>query len=75
VDKYAAEHSATLLRGGVFLDLRAIELDVSSRRSSNTAIQEGVSRNGRLDLVVHNAGHMVCGLAEASTPEAICRAV
>ena len=60
VEKYAAEHSVAL---------RAIELDVSSQRSSNAAIQEIVSKNGRLDVVVHNAGHMVFGPAEAFTPE------
>jgi NAD(P)-dependent dehydrogenase (short-subunit alcohol dehydrogenase family) len=60
VEKYAAEHSVAL---------RAIELDVSSQQSSNTAIQEIVSKNGRLDVVVHNAGHMVFGPAEAFTPE------
>jgi len=26
-------------------------------------------RNGRLDVVIHNAGHMVFGPAEAFTPE------
>jgi NAD(P)-dependent dehydrogenase (short-subunit alcohol dehydrogenase family) len=60
VEKYAAEHSVAL---------RAIELDVSSQRSSNAAIQEIVSKNSRLDVVVHNAGHMVFGPAEAFTPE------
>jgi NAD(P)-dependent dehydrogenase (short-subunit alcohol dehydrogenase family) len=28
-----------------------------------------VSENGRLDVVIHNAGHMVFGPAEAFTPE------
>jgi NAD(P)-dependent dehydrogenase (short-subunit alcohol dehydrogenase family) len=60
VEKYAAEHSVAL---------RAIELDVSSQSSSDAAIKEIVSKNGRLDVVVHNAGHMVFGPAEAFTPE------
>src|SRR5260370_27020532 len=60
VEKYAAEYS---------VDLRAIELDVSSQRSAEAAIQEIVSNNGRLDVVVHNAGHMVFAPAEAFTPE------
>jgi NAD(P)-dependent dehydrogenase (short-subunit alcohol dehydrogenase family) len=34
-----------------------------------TGIQEIISRNGRLDVIVHNAGHMVFGPAEAFTPE------
>jgi NAD(P)-dependent dehydrogenase (short-subunit alcohol dehydrogenase family) len=60
VEKYAAEHQ---------VDLRAIELDVSSQKSCDTAIQEIVAKNGRLDVVIHNAGHMVFGPAEAFTAE------
>jgi NAD(P)-dependent dehydrogenase (short-subunit alcohol dehydrogenase family) len=60
VDKYATEHE---------VDLRSIELDVSSEKSCNAAIQEIIAKNGRLDVVVHNAGHMVFGPAEAFTPE------
>src|ERR1700733_9476920 len=60
VDEYAVDHK---------VDLRTIELDVSSEPSCNAAIQEIISKNGRLDIVVHNAGHMVFGPAEAFTPE------
>jgi len=28
-----------------------------------------VEKDGRLDVVIHNAGHMVFGAAEAFTPE------
>src|SRR5438309_504476 len=51
------------------VDLRAIELDVSSQESCDAAIQEIIAKNGRLDVVIHNAGHMVFGPAEAFTPE------
>src|ERR1700732_3826113 len=51
------------------VDLRTIELDVLSEESVNTAIQKIVADNGRLDIVIHNAGHMVFGPAEAFTPE------
>lgn len=51
------------------VDLRTLELDVGSDKSCETAIQEIVSEHGRLDVVVHNAGHMVFGPAEAFTPE------
>jgi NAD(P)-dependent dehydrogenase (short-subunit alcohol dehydrogenase family) len=51
------------------VDLRAIELDVLSQESCDTAMQEIIVENGRLDVVIHNAGHMVFGPAEAFTPE------
>lgn len=51
------------------VDLRPIELDVQSESSVEAAI-DGILRDGaRLDTVVHNAGHMAFGPAEAFTPE------
>jgi NAD(P)-dependent dehydrogenase (short-subunit alcohol dehydrogenase family) len=58
--KFAAENK---------VDLRTIELDVASQESVDAAIRNIVSQNGRLDVVIHNAGHMVFGPAEAFTPE------
>jgi NAD(P)-dependent dehydrogenase (short-subunit alcohol dehydrogenase family) len=60
IGRYATENS---------VDLRPIELDVSSQESCDAAMQEIILKNGRLDVVVHNAGHMVFGPAEAFTPE------
>src|SRR6201988_955344 len=60
VQKYAADNK---------VDLRAIELDVSDAQSCEAAINEIVGQNGRLDVVIHNAGHMVYGPAEAFTAE------
>src|SRR5712675_544868 len=51
------------------VDLRTVELDVASQASADAAIQKIVRDNGRLDVVIHNAGHMVFGPAEAFTPE------
>jgi NAD(P)-dependent dehydrogenase (short-subunit alcohol dehydrogenase family) len=51
------------------VDLRAIELDVGSQKSVDAAIARMVAEQGRLDVVIHNAGHMVFGPAEAFTPE------
>nr|WP_295111385.1 SDR family oxidoreductase [uncultured Caulobacter sp.] len=51
------------------VDLRTVELDVASESSVEAAIAQIVAANGRLDVIVHNAGHMSFGPAEAFTPE------
>ena len=51
------------------VDLRTVELDVASQESVDAAIQQIVREGGRLDVVIHNAGHMAFGPAEAFTPE------
>jgi NAD(P)-dependent dehydrogenase (short-subunit alcohol dehydrogenase family) len=51
------------------VDLRSIELDISSQESSDAALKHIVDDMGRIDVVVHNAGHMVLGPTEAFTPE------
>jgi NAD(P)-dependent dehydrogenase (short-subunit alcohol dehydrogenase family) len=51
------------------VDLLTVELDVLSDASANAAVKKIVDDNGRLDVVVHNAGHMVFGPLEAFTPE------
>jgi NAD(P)-dependent dehydrogenase (short-subunit alcohol dehydrogenase family) len=51
------------------VDLRSVELDVASDASSNAGIAKIIADNGRLDVVIHNAGHMSFGPAEAFTPE------
>jgi NAD(P)-dependent dehydrogenase (short-subunit alcohol dehydrogenase family) len=60
VEAFAAEHGA---------DLRALELDVASQDSVDAAFKKIIADNGRLDVLVHNVGHMVFGPAEAFTPE------
>jgi NAD(P)-dependent dehydrogenase (short-subunit alcohol dehydrogenase family) len=60
VEKYATANN---------VDLRAIELDVGSQASADAAIAKIVAEQGRLDVVMHNAGHMAFGPAEAFTPE------
>jgi NAD(P)-dependent dehydrogenase (short-subunit alcohol dehydrogenase family) len=60
VEKYAVDNKG---------DLRAIELDVGSQASADAAIANIVAQQGRLDVVMHNAGHMSFGPAEAFTPE------
>lgn len=51
------------------VDLRTIELDVTSQESVDQAIGTIVREQQRLDVVIHNAGHMVFGPSEAFTPE------
>ena len=58
--KYAQAHR---------VDLRAVELDVLSQTSVDKAVATVLDAEGRLDVLVHNAGHMVYGPAEAFTPE------
>jgi NAD(P)-dependent dehydrogenase (short-subunit alcohol dehydrogenase family) len=53
------------------VDLRTIELDVAAQDSVDAAVEAIISEQGRLDVIVHNAGHMVTGPTEAFTPEQI----
>jgi NAD(P)-dependent dehydrogenase (short-subunit alcohol dehydrogenase family) len=57
---YATEHN---------VDLRSIELDVNSQDSVDTAIARIEAEHGRIDVLIHNAGHMVTGPAEAFTSD------
>jgi NAD(P)-dependent dehydrogenase (short-subunit alcohol dehydrogenase family) len=50
-------------------DLRSVELDVQSDTSAEAGVAHIIAEAGRLDVIVHNAGHMVFGPAEAFTPE------
>jgi NAD(P)-dependent dehydrogenase (short-subunit alcohol dehydrogenase family) len=51
------------------VDLRTVELDVQSQESADAAAEHVMAEAGRIDVVVHNAGHMAFGPAEAFTPE------
>ena len=65
--KNAAQMAELSARDGV--DLRAAELDVQSESSTNAAVEKIISEAGRIDVIVHNAGHMMFGPAESFTPE------
>lgn len=56
--KYAADNK---------VDLRLVELYVVDEDSVKAAIAHIIQEAGRLDIIVHNAGHMIYGPAEAFT--------
>jgi NAD(P)-dependent dehydrogenase (short-subunit alcohol dehydrogenase family) len=61
-----AEHAQNL---GV--RAHAVEMDVADQASVDAAIHRVITEAGRLDVVVHNAGHMTLGPVEAFTVEQI----
>src|SRR5258705_906218 len=63
-NQYAKKHG---------VDLRTVELDVGSEASADAAIKRIIAESARLDVVIHNAGHMVFGPAEAFLPEQLAQ--
>ncbi|MEZ2132925.1 MULTISPECIES: SDR family NAD(P)-dependent oxidoreductase [unclassified Sinorhizobium] len=51
------------------VDLRTVELDVQSQSSADSAVEQVLREAGHIDVVMHNAGHMAFGPAEAFTAE------
>jgi NAD(P)-dependent dehydrogenase (short-subunit alcohol dehydrogenase family) len=59
------------LAGSDHVDLRVVELDVRSQESADRAARTVVDEAGRIDVVVHNAGHLSLGYTEAFTAEEV----
>jgi NAD(P)-dependent dehydrogenase (short-subunit alcohol dehydrogenase family) len=59
---YAIQHGVAL---------RPIEMDVSDQASVDGAVAAVLAETRRIDVVIHNAGHMVLGPTEAFTPEQV----
>lgn len=55
------------------LQLHPLELDVLSQESADAAAATIVREQGHLDVVMHNAGHLVVGPTEAFTPQEIAK--
>jgi NAD(P)-dependent dehydrogenase (short-subunit alcohol dehydrogenase family) len=70
----AAVQELRVFAGEQHVDLRALELDVQSQASANHAVEYIYQEHGRLDVIMHNAGHLVVGPAEAFMPEEMARA-
>lgn len=51
------------------IDLRTTELDVACDTSVRNGVEQIMSTSGKIDVLVHNAGHLCFGPAEAFTPE------
>jgi NAD(P)-dependent dehydrogenase (short-subunit alcohol dehydrogenase family) len=50
-------------------ELHPVDLDVTDQDSVDRAVAHVLQRAGHIDVVVHNAGHMVLGPTEAFTPD------
>jgi NAD(P)-dependent dehydrogenase (short-subunit alcohol dehydrogenase family) len=59
---YAADHAVTL---------RPVGMDVTDQASVDGAVRTVLDESGHIDVLIHNAGHMVLGPTEAFTPEQV----
>ncbi len=55
------------------IDLRVLEMDVTSDASVNAAAETVLAESGAPDALINNAGQMYMGLTEAFTPDELAR--
>ncbi len=55
------------------VDLRSIELDVQDEGSTVGAVDRIIAEHGHIDILVHNAGHMVYGPLEGFTTDQLAQ--
>ena len=55
------------------LDIRALEMDVGDQGSVDAAIETVIAQAGRIDVLIHNAGHMGLGPTESFTVEQLAQ--
>src|SRR5687768_6444257 len=55
------------------LNIRLVDLDVTSSSSIASAVESILASGGQLDVLVNNAGHMSIGIAEGFTEEQVRR--
>lgn len=53
--------------------LHLLDMDVTSSDSVNSAVQQALTQEGRIDVVINNAGYAVLGYAETVTEEQLQR--
>jgi NAD(P)-dependent dehydrogenase (short-subunit alcohol dehydrogenase family) len=58
--QYALDHS---------VDIRPVELDIKTDESARRAVQTVIEASQHLDVLIHNAGRLAGGPAEAFSPE------
>ena len=51
------------------LSIHPVNLDVTDQQTIDAAVQALLTAEGRLDVLVHDAGHMLPGPGEAFSPE------
>ena len=55
------------------IDLRVLEMDVLSEPSCRAAVDQVLFEQGRIDVVVNNAGMLMIGMTEAFAPEQLAQ--